>query len=88
MVYMASQIAIDGLKMDAYRYLTGDMTITRMHIKYHYVRDLNDNIFPRCILESRTTKLPNFEEPICHLSWVWSQLYVIFNIMNLIQTYG
>jgi hypothetical protein len=42
--------------------------------------------FRRRILESRAARLPNFKEPICHFSWVWSRLYVILSIMNLILT--
>jgi hypothetical protein len=39
------------------------LVIVRMHIECHCVRERNNNIFPRRILESRTTKLPNFKEP-------------------------
>jgi hypothetical protein len=60
--------------------------IARMHIEHRCVRERNNNIFPRRILDSRTTKLPNFKEPICHFSWIWSHLCVILGIMNLILT--
>jgi hypothetical protein len=48
-----------------------------MHREYHCSGERNHSVFPRRILESRTTKLPNFKESICHFSWIWSRLYLI-----------
>jgi hypothetical protein len=62
------------------------LIIARMYIKCHCIRERNNNIFSRRILESRTAKPSNFKEPICDFSRVWSHSWVILSIVILILT--